>query len=102
LFLHFLFYFFVVVLNQVVICQNTATSEGTIQGVLTHELIHMFDSCTRKLDFRNIEHLACTEIRAANLTHCGLVSSILEGHSSIFNFRKKHQVRKKSLHYNII
>ena len=53
----------------------------------------MFDNCTRKLDFQNIEHLACTEIRAANLTHCGLVSSILEGHSSIFNFRKKHQVR---------
>lgn len=79
--------------HQVVICQNTAISKGTIQGVLTHELIHMFDSCTRKLDFRNIEHLACTEIRAANLTHCGLVSSMLEGHSSIFNFRKKHQVR---------
>ncbi|XP_026809297.1 mitochondrial inner membrane protease ATP23 homolog [Rhopalosiphum maidis] len=79
------------IMNQVVICQNTATSKGTIQGVLTHELIHMFDNCTRKLDFRNIEHLACTEIRAANLTHCGLVSSILEGHSSIFNFRKKHQ-----------
>lgn len=53
----------------------------------------MFDSCTRKLDFRNIEHLACTEIRAANLTHCGLVSSMLEGHSSIFNFKKRHQVR---------
>jgi len=63
----------------------------------------MFDSCTRKLDFRNIEHLACTEIRAANLTHCGLVSSILEGHSSIFNFRKKHQVRIENydLEYNI-
>lgn len=75
------------------ICQNTATSKGTIQGVLTHELIHMFDSCTRKLDFKNIEHLACTEIRAANLTHCGLVSSMLEGHSSLFNFKKKHQVR---------
>ncbi|XP_050420125.1 mitochondrial inner membrane protease ATP23 homolog [Adelges cooleyi] len=79
------------ILNQVVICQNTAITKGTVQGVLTHELIHMFDYCTRKLDFRNIEHLACTEIRAANLTHCGIVSSMLEGHSSMFNFRKKHQ-----------
>ena len=34
------------VLNQVVVCQNIAKSEGMVQGVLAHEMIHMFDYCT--------------------------------------------------------
>lgn len=60
------------VLNQVVVCQNVAKNEGLVQGVLTHEMIHMFDYCNNDLDFKNLDHLACTEIRAANLTHCKL------------------------------
>ena len=30
------------VLNQVVVCQNIAKSEGMVQGVLAHEMIHMY------------------------------------------------------------
>ncbi|XP_078272748.1 mitochondrial inner membrane protease ATP23 homolog isoform X4 [Rhinoraja longicauda] len=37
--------------------------------VVTHELIHSFDHCRAHVDwFRNINHLACSEIRAANLS----------------------------------
>lgn len=87
------------VLNQVVVCQNIATSEGLIQGVLTHEMIHMFDYCRNKLDFKNIDHLACTEIRAANLTHCSFISAFLQGDTSIFNIKESHQdcVKTKAL-----
>lgn len=28
-------------LNQIVVCQNTSKSCGFVQGVLTHEMIHM-------------------------------------------------------------
>ena len=31
----------------------------------------MFDVCVNKYDFQNAEHLACTEIRKANLVNCG-------------------------------
>ncbi|XP_076344185.1 mitochondrial inner membrane protease ATP23 homolog isoform X2 [Tachypleus tridentatus] len=48
-------------LNQVVVCQNVARSDWMVQGVLAHEFVHMFDYCRAKLDFRNIDHLACTE-----------------------------------------
>ncbi|KAL3275698.1 hypothetical protein HHI36_020448 [Cryptolaemus montrouzieri] len=87
------------ILNQVVICQNTATSPGLVQGVLTHEFIHMLDNCQNKLDFTNLDHLACTEIRAANLAHCSWVSAWINGDTSIFNFKETHQycVKNKAL-----
>ncbi|CAH0547477.1 unnamed protein product [Brassicogethes aeneus] len=87
------------ILNQVVICHNTATSEGVVQGVLTHELIHMFDYCRNKLNFKNIDHLACTEIRAANLAHCSFLSAWTNGDASPFKIKQAHQdcVKSKAL-----
>ncbi|XP_076046692.1 mitochondrial inner membrane protease ATP23 homolog [Oratosquilla oratoria] len=90
-------------LNQVVVCQNVATSEGMTQGVLAHEFIHMFDFCRNKLDFKNLDHLACTEIRAANLTHCSFLSAVGQGDASFFNIAKTHQecVKTKAV-YSVI
>ncbi|CAH1155337.1 unnamed protein product [Phaedon cochleariae] len=87
------------IMNQVVICQNTARKEGTIQSVLIHEMIHMFDYCRNNLDFRNIDHLACTEIRAANLAHCSFMSAWINGDASPFNIKEAHQncVKSKAL-----
>ncbi|XP_059607806.1 mitochondrial inner membrane protease ATP23 homolog [Phlebotomus argentipes] len=87
------------ILNQIVICQNSARSEGMVQGVLTHELIHMFDYCRNELDFQNIDHLACTEIRAANLAHCSFLSAWSQGDASPFNVKEAHQncVKTKAL-----
>lgn len=84
------------ILNQIVVCQNIATKKGLVQGVLTHEMIHMFDFCRNKLDFKNVDHLACTEIRAANLTHCSFISAWAQGDASIFDFREAHQICVKN------
>ncbi|XP_066596854.1 mitochondrial inner membrane protease ATP23 homolog [Prorops nasuta] len=86
-------------MNQIVICQNTATSDSHVQGVLIHELIHMFDYCTAKIDFKNIDHLACTEIRAANLAHCSFLSAWIQGAANPFHFKKSHQycVKEKAM-----
>nr|CAG4649650.1 EOG090X0CKN [Scapholeberis mucronata]SVE93858.1 EOG090X0CKN [Scapholeberis mucronata] len=77
-------------LNQVVVCQNIARSTGMVQGILVHEMIHMFDACRHDLDFKNVEHLACTEIRAANLTHCSFLSAMAQGDASFFNVKQQH------------
>lgn len=77
-------------LNQVVVCQNSARRRGMVQGILAHELLHMFDQCRAKMDLKNIDHLACTEIRAANLFHCSFMSAFLEGSASPFNIAKTH------------
>uniref|UniRef100_A0A0A9YWB9 Mitochondrial inner membrane protease ATP23 n=2 Tax=Lygus hesperus TaxID=30085 RepID=A0A0A9YWB9_LYGHE len=85
--------------NQIVICQNNSKDDGVVQGILTHEMIHMFDYCKNQIDFKNIDHLACTEIRAANLTHCSFLSAVLQGDCSPFNFanRHRHCVRSKAI-----
>ncbi|XP_065215877.1 mitochondrial inner membrane protease ATP23 homolog [Planococcus citri] len=65
--------------NQIVVCQNMCTGQPTVHMVLFHELIHMYDNCVAEIDFQNIEHLACTEIRAANLTYCNYLSAFMNG-----------------------
>lgn len=86
-------------LNQIVVCQNMATNNGMVQGVLAHEMLHMFDYCRAHLDFKNIEHLACTEIRAANLMHCSFLSAMLMGAASPMRIKEQHKacVRQKAL-----
>eukprot|EP00038_Savillea_parva_P003539 m.126985 g.126985 ORF g.126985 m.126985 type:complete len:198 (+) comp11203_c1_seq2:351-944(+) len=54
--------------NEIVLCENNLISERTTGDIITHELIHAYDKCRAKVDFTNPEHLACTEIRAANLS----------------------------------
>ena len=56
--------------NQVVICQNKCKNPKQVEEILSHELVHLYDFCTAKLDFSNVEHLACTEIRASSLVSC--------------------------------
>lgn len=87
-------------LNQIVVCQNVSTRKGMVQGVLVHEMIHMFDYCRNELDFKNMEHLACSEIRAANLTHCSFTSAWSQGDASWTKIRKAHQdcVKTKALY----
>uniref|UniRef100_A0A8D8PRI6 Mitochondrial inner membrane protease ATP23 n=1 Tax=Cacopsylla melanoneura TaxID=428564 RepID=A0A8D8PRI6_9HEMI len=77
-------------LNQIVVCQNNAKGFNPIHGTLVHEMIHMFDFCRHKLDFRNHAHLACTEIRAANLAHCSYLSGIMHGTVSMVALKKQH------------
>ena len=41
---------------------------GDFTRALTHELVHAFDSCRAVVDPERCAHIACTEIRAANLS----------------------------------
>jgi mitochondrial inner membrane protease ATP23 len=61
---------------------NQNTSKMTLGDSLSHELIHAYDECTVKLDWNNINHQACTEIRANALSgECRLTREILRGHT---------------------
>lgn len=81
---------------QIVVCQNVARSQGMVQAVLTHEMIHMFDYCRHEMDFKNLEHLACTEIRAANLTHCSFMSAWMQVPTQ-FHFWQKPSVQSYAI-----
>ncbi|XP_075867615.1 mitochondrial inner membrane protease ATP23 homolog [Nelusetta ayraudi] len=75
--------------SQIVLCQNNIHQQSHMTRVVTHELIHAFDHCRAHVDwFNNYRHLACSEIRAANLSgDCAFKSE-----AARFNFGfKQHQ-----------
>ena len=40
-----------------------------MNDVLTHELVHAYDDCRARVDWDNLEHLACSEV-SANVMLC--------------------------------
>ncbi|KAI6654277.1 Mitochondrial inner membrane protease ATP23-like [Oopsacas minuta] len=54
--------------QQIVLCENNIYSQIHMNEVLTHELVHSFDDKSVNLDWHDLKHLACTEVRAANLS----------------------------------
>ena len=87
---------------QVFICANNADSTGLVHGALVRNLIQMFDACVNKYDFQNAEHLACTEIRKANLANCGYLVYLQNPWAS-FKWKKAHEecVRNTAVDYMI-
>lgn len=75
--------------NQVVVCQGI--SDQKVAGSLAHELLHMYDFCRAKLDWDNVEHVACTEIRAANLFHCSMAAGIANGSVDPLHVKGAHR-----------
>ncbi|XP_072914823.1 mitochondrial inner membrane protease ATP23 homolog isoform X1 [Hemitrygon akajei] len=78
-------------ISQIVLCQNNIHQQQHMNRVVTHELIHTFDHCRAHVDwFHNIKHLACSEIRAANLSgECTFQNEL-----SRFNFGLKQHHQK--------
>ena len=82
---------------QVVVCSNHVTAQEEINHALTHELIHAYDHCrAADLDWRNCEHHACSEVRAASLSgDCHFKQELFRGNLGI---RGQHQncVRRRA------
>lgn len=87
------------VANQVVLCERAVKLKRMTCSAMGHELVHAFDKCRAKLDFKDPRHVACTEIRAANLFHCSYLSSWVRGDFYV-DGKLKHQdcVKGKALH----
>ena len=76
---------------QLVLCENNVYSQGHMNDTLTHELVHAYDHCRAKVDWDKLEHLACSEVRAANLS--GECFFWKETFARLkFGWRKHHQV----------
>ena len=52
-----------------------------VTQTLVHELIHAYDSCRAEVDWTNCLHIACSEVRAANLSgDCCFTNELNRGH----------------------
>ena len=58
--------------NQVFVCANN--TRGHVHGLLVRSLVEMFDRCVGRVDFRRLDHLACMEVRKANLGACNFLN----------------------------
>lgn len=56
---------------SVIVCYNRVHSErAEVEEILTHELVHLYDLQTLKLDLQECENLAYSEVRAAKAAEC--------------------------------
>lgn len=88
--------------NQIVICDNSYLSQSRVMATMMHEMIHMFDYCRVQFDFENIEHVACSEIRAANLTYCSISDRIAHGGPGLLDFKRTHQYCVKDIAFKSV
>eukprot|EP00531_Pseudo-nitzschia_arenysensis_P008229 CAMPEP_0116120352 /NCGR_PEP_ID=MMETSP0329-20121206/3130_1 /TAXON_ID=697910 /ORGANISM="Pseudo-nitzschia arenysensis, Strain B593" /LENGTH=242 /DNA_ID=CAMNT_0003614117 /DNA_START=40 /DNA_END=768 /DNA_ORIENTATION=+ len=66
---------------EIYLCEENVTGPNHANTILIHELIHAIDLCRAKMDpLRNCMQLACTEIRAENLSgECNLKWEFMRG-----------------------
>eukprot|EP00299_Pterocystis_sp_00344_P015799 c7904_g1_i1.p1 GENE.c7904_g1_i1~~c7904_g1_i1.p1 ORF type:complete len:160 (+),score=20.24 c7904_g1_i1:55-534(+) len=74
---------------QIVICENHLDGYKEQERTMVHELIHFFDDCRARVNWANLHHQACSEIRASMLSgECNFFAELGRGN---FGFRKHYQ-----------
>jgi len=53
---------FIPEVGTVALCANRLASKKHTEHTLTHELVHLYDQCKFKVDWRNLRHHACSEV----------------------------------------
>ncbi|KAK2462891.1 hypothetical protein APHAL10511_005089 [Amanita phalloides] len=82
--------------GAVVLCAGHFFSQTHMEHTLVHELIHLYDHCKFKVDWKNLRHHACSEIRANSLSgDCRYTRELRRGFVA---FSKQHQacVRRRA------
>ncbi|SCU87892.1 LAMI_0D07910g1_1 [Lachancea mirantina] len=52
----------------ILICQNRIRDKWHLEDTMAHELVHYFDNLKWQVDWLNLKHHACSEIRASSLS----------------------------------
>lgn len=76
-------------LPEIFLCQQHLVNEEHAHQSIVHELIHAIDLCRTKMDpIHNCIHMACTEIRAENLSgECGAIREMVNGRVKMGTFK---------------
>mmetsp|Transcript_12391 Transcript_12391/g.19060 ORF Transcript_12391/g.19060 Transcript_12391/m.19060 type:complete len:239 (-) Transcript_12391:88-804(-) len=84
---------------EIYLCQQHIQSEDHAHTSMVHELIHAVDMCRAKMDpLNNCIHMACTEIRAQNLSgECAPWKEFIGGQIKNFPNHGKTCVKRRAL-----
>lgn len=81
----------------ILLCQNKLYSRNHAEDTLTHEMVHAYDHCRFQVDWGNLRHHACSEIRASSLSgECRMMNQMVK--NGFWKFSKGHQdcVRRRA------
>ncbi|CAI5947260.1 unnamed protein product [Closterium sp. NIES-65] len=80
--------------RRVVVCANHVGGQDEVDVVVAHELVHALDHCrAANLHWPDLQHHACSEIRAANLSGACHMHREFNTRGSDFVFRNGHPAR---------
>lgn len=66
------------------LCRNVHVPRRRVIETIRHELVHAYDDATRELDPDRLDHVLCTEVRAARLSSdCSLLNEVNRGNVAI-------------------
>lgn len=84
---------------EIYLCQEHVAGPKHASTILAHELIHAIDMCRTKMDpLHNCMQLACTEIRAENLSgECNMSWEILRGKLDSYMGHGQKCVRRRAI-----
>jgi inner membrane protease ATP23 len=83
---------------EIVMCEGKLRGQKHFNETLTHELIHAYDFCRAEVDETNCRHHACTEIRAANLSHdCSYANEVARGKGYFLRDQHDKCVRRRAM-----
>ncbi|KAK4520201.1 uncharacterized protein ATC70_008332 [Mucor velutinosus] len=75
--------------HGILLCQNRLGTKTMEEHTMVHEMVHMYDHHKFNVDWNNLKHQACSEVRAASLSgDCRWTREIQRG---FFTFTKQHQ-----------
>ncbi len=65
---------------KIILCE-VDVDKVTFENTVVHELVHAYDQCKMKIDWKNCLHHACTEVRASSLSgECDYRQEFNRGH----------------------
>ncbi|PWN27614.1 hypothetical protein BDZ90DRAFT_209853, partial [Jaminaea rosea] len=77
--------------SGILICSNRIMDKGHLEDTLAHEMVHWWDHCRFRVDWNDLRHHACSEVRAAALSgDCKLGREWTRRNYG--GFTKQHQV----------
>ncbi|KAI9493297.1 metalloprotease ATP23 [Zychaea mexicana] len=75
--------------DGILLCQNRMNSKTHQEHTMVHEMVHLYDHHRFKVDWLNLRHHACSEVRAASLSgDCNWTREVQRG---FYTFTKQHQ-----------
>lgn len=74
----------------ILLCQNKLQGQYHTEDTLAHELVHAYDHCKFDVDWMDLRHHACSEIRASSLSgECRMMNQMWK--YGFWTFGKGHQ-----------